>query len=160
MSCQRTRFTLRRRGRTSMTGADGGMPSSGSSRVRSYRFSGCCPARGFAVLGRSAAAMLVFGRHRRVRGWHAMPGFEQCCFPSVVVQARHSRRVSMHPCGAASRSANMRTIIVSLRLGKCQQIAGACSAASSDGSEPQESGLRSTSSVATQRYHGQDAEGI
>lgn len=54
----------------------------------------------------------------------------------------------------------MRTIILSLHRGGREQNAGACPAASSDGSEPQESGLRSMSSVATQRYHGQDAEGI
>jgi len=42
-----------------------------------------------------------------------MPEFEQCCLPSVVVQARHSRFVSVHPCGADSSSANVKNIVSS-----------------------------------------------
>jgi hypothetical protein len=42
-----------------------------------------------------------------------MPGFEQRCLPSVVVQARHSRFASVHPCGAASSSANVKNIVSS-----------------------------------------------
>ena len=46
-----------------------------------------------------------------------MPGFEQRCLLSVIVQARHSRFVSMHPCGAASSSANVKNIIRSFNHG-------------------------------------------
>lgn len=53
----------------------------------------------------------------RVKGWHAMPGFEQRCLPSVVVQARHSRFVSVHPWGAASSSTNVRNIVLSFTHG-------------------------------------------
>jgi hypothetical protein len=42
-----------------------------------------------------------------------MPEFEQRCLPSVVVQARHSRFVSVHPCGADSSSANVKNIVSS-----------------------------------------------
>jgi hypothetical protein len=66
------------------------------------------------IFGCSAAAIPFFGRHVRVKGWHAMPGFEQRCLPSVVVQARHSRFVSVHPWGAASSSANVKNIASSL----------------------------------------------